>query len=132
MKPAKQMRPVDWGDMAVLMRSPSGKAESYAREFSRLGVPLTVARGGFYESLEITDLLSLLQLLDNPLQDLPLLAVLHSPLVGMTIDELATIRLMLLKGHCWAALQRFYEHSQSHAGWAKTERFLKNFPRVAA
>jgi len=59
-----------------------GKAESYAKEFSRLNVPLVVARGGFYSSLEISDLLSLLKVLDNPLQDLPLLAVLHSPLVA--------------------------------------------------
>src|SRR5258708_38484735 len=72
----REMRPVQWSDMAVLLRSPSGKAESYAKEFTRLGVPLLVARGGFYENMEVTDLLSLLQLLDNPLQDLPVLAVL--------------------------------------------------------
>ncbi|MDB6020629.1 MAG: ATP-dependent deoxyribonuclease subunit, partial [Pedosphaera sp.] len=124
---AKAMRPMKWGDMAVLMRSPSGKVESFAREFTRLGVPLTVARGGFYESMEITDLLSLLQLLDNPLQDLPVLAVLHSPLVGMSLDELAAIRLLLPKGHCWAALQRFHETSHEYLGWAKADRFLKNF-----
>ena len=124
---AKAMRPVEWGDMAVLLRSPSGKAESYAREFTRLGVPLTVARGGFYESMEITDLLSLLQLLDNPLQDLPALAVLRSPLVGMTLDELAAIRLMAPKVHCWTALQRFHETGAAHPGWPKADRFLKNF-----
>ena len=102
------------------------------REFTRLGIPLTVARGGFYESMEITDLLSLLQLLDNPLQDLPALAVLHSPLVGMSLDELAAIRLLLPKGHCWTALQRFHETSHEHPGWAKADRFLKNFRGVAA
>jgi len=122
-----EMRPVEWGDMAVLLRSPSGKAESYAREFTRLDVPLTVVRGGFYESLEITDLLSLLQALDNPLQDLPVLAVLHSPLVGMSLDELAAIRLMLPKAPFWTALQRFHELSRQHSGWPKTDRFLKNF-----
>ena len=87
------MRPVEWGDMAVLMRSPTGKAESFAREFARAGVPLVAARSGFYDSTEIADLLSLLQVLDNPLQDLPVLAVLRSPLVGMSLEELATLRL---------------------------------------
>src|SRR5262249_12377198 len=53
-------RAVEWSDMAVLLRSPSRKVESYAREFSRAGVPLVVARGGFYQSLEISDLLNLL------------------------------------------------------------------------
>jgi ATP-dependent helicase/nuclease subunit A len=123
----KQMRPVQWGDMAVLLRSPAGKAEGYAREFRRLGVPLSVARGGFYESLEITDLLSLLQLLDNPLQDLPAVAVLRSPLVGMSLDELAAIRLMAPKVHFWTALQRFHESSAAHPGWQKADRFLTNF-----
>src|SRR5436190_925729 len=95
-------RPLEWSDVAILLRSPANKSESYAKEFSRLQVPLQVARGGFYQSLEISDLLGLLQVLDNPLQDLPLLAVLHSPLVGLTLDELATIRLTV-KGPFWTA-----------------------------
>ncbi|HZV33003.1 MAG TPA: helicase-exonuclease AddAB subunit AddA [Verrucomicrobiae bacterium] len=123
----KSFRAVHWGDMAVLLRSPAGKAESYAREFTRVGIPLTIARNGFYESMEVTDLLSLLQLLDNPLQDVPVLAVLHSPLVGMTLDELASIRLIVPKGHCWAALQRFHETRKGQPGWTKADRFLKNF-----
>jgi ATP-dependent helicase/nuclease subunit A len=104
---ARQLRPVEWRDMVILLRSPRYKSESYAKEFARLGVPLQATRGGFYESTEITDLLSLLQLLDNPLQDLPLLAVLRSPLVGLTLDELAQIRLVHRQGHFWTALQRF-------------------------
>ncbi len=124
---SKAMRPVDWGDMAVLLRSPAGKAESYAREFTRLGVPLLVAQSGFYQSMEIADLLSLLQLLDNPLQDMPALAVLHSPLVGMSLDELAAIRLGLPKEHIWTALQRYHESTGGHSGWPKTDRFLKSF-----
>ena len=102
-------RPVQWRDMAILLRAPSRKAESFAKEFSRAGVPLQVARGGFYQNLEISDLLSLLQLLDNPLQDLPLLAVLHSPLVGLTLDELAIIRRTALKTRFWTALGRWHE-----------------------
>jgi len=44
--------------MTILLRSPSSKAESYAKEFARLNVPLLVERGGFYESMEILTLLS--------------------------------------------------------------------------
>jgi len=100
---AGRFRPVDWSDVAVLLRSPANKAERYAREFSRLNIPLDVQRSGFYESVEISDLVNLLQVLDNPLQDLPVLAVLHSPLVGLTVNELATIRLAA-KGPFWTAL----------------------------
>ncbi len=73
---AASFRPAKYSDLAVLLRSPRGKSEVYAREFERLGVPLTVARGGFFQSAEILDLLCLLQLLDNPLQDVPCIAVL--------------------------------------------------------
>jgi ATP-dependent helicase/nuclease subunit A len=100
---SNEFRPMEWRDVAVLLRSPARKAESYAKEFARLNVPLLVARGGFYQSLEIMDLLSLLQILDNPLQDVPILAVLRSPFVGLTLNELAQIRLAR-KGHFWNAL----------------------------
>jgi len=122
----KVFRAVEWSDMAVLLRSPSGKAEIFAREFSQLGVPLTVARGGFFTSVEISDLLSLLQVLDNPLQDLPVLAVLHSPLVGLTLNELAAIRLAAAKVPFWTAL---VSSQQSAAGNPQVADFLRRFDR---
>jgi ATP-dependent helicase/nuclease subunit A len=102
----KRFRPAEWRDLAVLLRAPSGKAEIYAKEFQHAGVPLVVERGGFYDSNEILDLLSLLQLLDNPLQDVPAIAVLRSPLVGLSLDELAQIRLAAKGVHFWTALNR--------------------------
>ncbi len=104
----KALRRVEWRDMVVLMRSPGSRVESYAQEFHRAGVPLHAARGGFYEALEVSDLLNLLRLLDNPLQDLPLLAVLRSPLVAMSLEELVGLRVASEKGILlWDALTRF-------------------------
>jgi len=122
----KEIRPVDWRDMVVLLRAPANKAEGYAKQFERAGVPLNVARGGFYETSEVADILNLLILLDNPLQDVPLLAVLRSPLVALSLDELATIRLAT-KGHFWTALVR----SQAHAQGAnsRVSKFLGRFSR---
>jgi ATP-dependent helicase/nuclease subunit A len=102
----KVFRPVEWRDMAVLLRAPANKAEGYAKEFERAGVPLVVEGGGLYESAEILDLLSLLQLLDNPLQDVPCIAALRSPLVGLSLDELGEIRLAAKGGHFWTALNQ--------------------------
>ena len=112
-KDTKVFRAVKWSDMAVLLRSPGPKADIFAKEFSRLGVPLLVARGGFFASLEISDLLSLLRLLDNPLQDVPVLAVLHSPLVGLRVDELAAIRLAATKVPFWTALLRWRDRESA-------------------
>lgn len=98
-------RPVRWEDMVVLLRSPGSKAETFAREFHRAQVPLSAARGGFLESSEISDLMSILQLLDNPLQDIPLAAVLRSPFVGFAVEELAEVRIALRRQPLWTALQ---------------------------
>jgi len=112
-------------------RSPKGKVESYVKEFARLGVPLTAARGGFYESLEIRDLISLFQVLDNPLQDYPLLAVLRSPMGGFSADDLAFVRAENPRGRFWTALVRWRE--SRGAGGARPEltqragRFLDRF-----
>jgi ATP-dependent helicase/nuclease subunit A len=103
----KISRPVEWRDMVVLLRSPRNKAEIFAREFNRVGMPLHVKRESFYSATEISDLISLLQLLDNPMQDLPLLAVLRSPLVGLSVDELALIRAGQHDDRFWAAMFKF-------------------------
>ncbi len=126
----KAFRAAEWRDMAVLLRSPSGKAEIFAREFEHAGVKLSVACGGFYETSEVLDLLSLLQLLDNPLQDVPGIAVLHSPLVGCSLDELAEIRL-LAGGHFWYALSQAQgpKSRVQSVTRAKIERFLERFHR---
>jgi len=125
-----RFRPVLWRDIAILLRSPRGRSEIFAKEFERAGIPLAVARGGFYQSAEILDLLSLLQLLDNPLQDVPCLAVLRSPLVGLSLDELAEIRLAAPDKHFWTALQRGAETGAGPAATrAKVSRFRERFSR---
>ena len=124
-------RAVAWRDMAVLLRAPANKAEAYAKEFERAGVPLVVERGGFYDSTEIADLLSLLRLLDNPLQDIPAIAVLRSPLAGLSLDELATIRLAAKNVHFWTALNQAQkaEHGAGKELHQKIGKFLERFSR---
>ncbi|MCL4179107.1 MAG: UvrD-helicase domain-containing protein [Verrucomicrobia bacterium] len=133
-------RAVRWLDMAILMRSPGGKAEAYAKVFERLRIPLQLVRGGFFESPEITDLLCLLRVLDNPLQDLPLLTVLRAPWVALTPNELAGVRLSSRTAYYWTALRRFHRLHRpgqafpntadgtspggASAAWLKVDRFL--------
>src|SRR6266851_8946777 len=129
---ARRIRPVTWSDMVVLLRSPRSKVEAFAREFSRAGLPLQAARGGFFDALEIMDLLNLLKLLDNPLQDVPLLAVLHSPLVGLTLEELAEIRAQSREKPFWITLQRFHRGGRrgddsAASAWDKVDLFLRLF-----
>ncbi|MBL9137015.1 MAG: UvrD-helicase domain-containing protein [Verrucomicrobiales bacterium] len=99
-------RPVEWQDMVVLHPAPRPVAERWARRFMAARVPLDVRRGGFFEAMEVSDLVHLIRLLDNPHQDQPLLAVLRSPLVGLSLVELAAVRLAGPKVDLWEALGR--------------------------
>ncbi|HSY09567.1 MAG TPA: 3'-5' exonuclease, partial [Candidatus Dormibacteraeota bacterium] len=126
----KIFRAVEWRDMAILMRAPSGKAEIIAKQFERAGIPLVVERGGFFNSGEILDLLSVLQLLDNPLQDVPCIAVLRSPLVSCSLDELAEIRLAA-GSHFWFAVNQIQnsKFKIQNETRSKVEKFLERFHR---
>lgn len=126
-----KFRAMEWRDAAILLRSPGSRSEIYVKEFEQAGVPLAVARGGFYQSAEILDLLSLLELLDNPLQDVPCIAVLRSPLVALSLDELAEVRLAAKDRHFWTAFNRAHngklENKSEMAG--KIGKFLERFGR---
>ncbi|MCO5053520.1 MAG: UvrD-helicase domain-containing protein [Verrucomicrobiae bacterium] len=99
-------RPVEYSDMVVLLRAAAGKTEMFAKAFHQFGIPLQAERAGFLEAQEIADGLNLLRLLDNPLQDLPLLGVLRSPFVGLSAEELAQLRIAEPKGRLWIATQK--------------------------
>ena len=86
-------RPVRCGDIAILLRSTKNVAERYARALEARGIPAVSQQGGgFFRSLEITVLLSLLAVIDNPRQDVALVSALRSPLYGFTEDDLASLR----------------------------------------
>ena len=128
----QQERPPQWRDMVVLLRATTGKVESYAKEFNKAGVPLLASGLGLFESLEVNDLRNILLLLDNPLQDRPLLAVLRSPLVGLSADELAEIRLAQKKCRYWVALERWHTAASKKSrtpAFEKIDLFLERFRR---
>ncbi len=86
-------RPAEFGDMVILLRSVSGWAEVFRDVLGKMGIPAcTGSRTGYFSALEIQTVLSFLKVLDNPKQDVPLTAVLHSPIVGLSGKELADIR----------------------------------------
>lgn len=79
-----------FGEIAILMRSMKPRAEILARTLNLLGIPAHAeTSGGLFESLESRDILSLLAVLDNAQQDIPLAAVLASPLLGDPLDATA-------------------------------------------
>lgn len=86
-------RPARYGDFCILLRSANKYAHAYAKELQQAGIPARAASaGGFFLAAEIGVMVSLLQVIDNPNQDIPLLAVLMSPLYGFSADDCARLR----------------------------------------
>lgn len=90
----KAMRPCRPRDFCILLRSPKGRTSVYAQQLDRLGIRSWAdTSGDFLSTREISVLVSLLQVIDNPLQDVPLIAVMLSPMFSFTPDDLAEVRL---------------------------------------
>ncbi|WP_292018308.1 helicase-exonuclease AddAB subunit AddA [Megasphaera sp. UBA4382] len=88
------MEPVSWRHMVVLLRSLKNKAQVMARIFQEAGIPVYADEsGGYFAAIEVQVMLALLRCIDNPEQDLPMAAVLRSPLVKMDESALACLHL---------------------------------------
>jgi len=86
-------REIIYSDIVILLRTIQGKAFRYAIELNELDIPVSLPGGeGYLEAEEISAVLSLLEIIDNPWQDIPLAATMRNRLFGFTADELAEIR----------------------------------------
>ncbi len=102
---AEALRPCRPEDIVILMRSPGPRLKRYARALEERGIPCAAQENeDFFSSMEVAVVCSLLEILDNPRQDVPLIAVLRSPLAGFSPDRLATIRGLHPDGDFYEAL----------------------------
>ncbi len=100
-------RPVRFGDICILLRSPKNKAQAYRDAFLREGInSWSDSRTGFLKAKEIGVITAFLQVLDNPYRDIPLLTVLMSDLFGFSPEQIAKIRLLDRKAPFYSALQQ--------------------------
>ncbi|MDO4329614.1 MAG: helicase-exonuclease AddAB subunit AddA [Lachnospiraceae bacterium] len=89
-KEANQYRRARYGDIVILLRSLSGWAEIFVNGLMNEGIPAYAqSQAGYFDTTEVETMLSLLAVIDNPIQDIPLAAVMRSPMIGMTDEELA-------------------------------------------
>ncbi len=103
----EKQRKACYGDFCILLRSVKGCAKDFVDELTSRGIPVSCEAGdNFISSPEIMFMISLLKIIDNPVDDIPLTAVMLSPVFGFTADDLADMRSVLRKGavyHCVVA-----------------------------
>lgn len=94
-KETGEYRQLKYKDIVILLRATKNWAEIFLDELGLEGIPVYADTGsGYFESIEIRTIMSLLKVIDNPLQDVPMIAVLKSPFMGFTAEELGDIRMV--------------------------------------
>jgi len=121
-----------WSDFAILLRSWK-KTSRFEQALEELDIPVTKSGGsGFFYTVEIASLLSLLTVILNPLQDVPLIGALRSPLFGFSPDELAEIRLQNTDVSFFEALELAApEHEKGTQFLADLSRWRDTAPDMA-
>ena len=103
------LRPVNYSDIVILLRSPGSWGDELVEQLSARGIPShRMSVSGYFGTSEVQTVLSLCHVIDNPLQDIPLAAVLRSPFFDFCDEELAKLRLE--GSHAF-----FYDHVKEYA-----------------
>ncbi|MDD4888596.1 MAG: helicase-exonuclease AddAB subunit AddA [Phycisphaerae bacterium] len=126
---AKAWRAARPRDVVILLRTAARVAQRFAEELTAIGLPVHATQpGGYFEAVEVADIRALLAVIDNPRQDIPLAAVLRSPLMSLadsdplSVDELAGIRLAAPDEQFWDAVRQAAADADALA--ARLQRFL--------
>ena len=124
-KETREYRPVEYGDIVILLRTAYGWAETFREVLASQGIPVyCTSRTGYFSALEIVTVLNYLKVCDNPLQDIPLMGVLRSPIVGCTSQELAELRIQYPKGLLYESVTAYVGES-SKTDFLNEKDFLK-------
>lgn len=113
-------RPLAYKDIVILLRATKNWSEVFLDELGMEGIPVYADTGtGYFESIEIRTIMSLLKVVDNPMQDVPMISLLRSPIMNFTAEELGNIRLVNKEKY-------FYENMQTIVlGEVEVDELLK-------
>ncbi|MFC4322314.1 helicase-exonuclease AddAB subunit AddA [Litchfieldia salsa] len=122
----ERTRNLMYRDIVILLRSMPW-APQMMEEFKQQGIPVYANLStGYFEATEVAIMMSLLKVIDNPYQDIPLASVLRSPIVGLDANELAAIRIQEKSGYFYGALKSFVKNQPVTDQTAhKVQLFLK-------
>ena len=117
-KETGKLRKASYKDIVILLRTTSGWDEEFKEILEEEGIPVHVtSKTGYFASTEIQELLHFLQILDNPLQDIPFYGVLHSFFGGFSEEEIAMVKAAYpKKRYLYDAVKAYAEEGQGIAG----------------
>lgn len=122
----KVHRPATYRDIVILLRSMSNWSEVFVTTLMQEGIPAYADTGtGYFQTLEIITVLNMLRIIDNPRQDIPLVGVLYSPIVGITTTELAMIRVSAQNVSMYTAVIHYIEVGSDPTIQSKLSGFME-------
>ncbi|MBE4909282.1 helicase-exonuclease AddAB subunit AddA [Bacillus luteolus] len=126
----KRTRNITYRDIVILLRSMPW-APQILEEFKQQGIPLYAdLRSGYFNATEVAIMMSLLKVIDNPFQDIPLVSVLRSPIVGLDETELAVIRISSKQTSYYEAMTAFIKEGHTDSQLInKVKAFYENLQR---
>lgn len=126
-------RPAKYSDIVILLRTVSGWAEVFGEVLGDMGIPcFTGSQKGYFSATEVRTVLSYLQILDNPVQDIPLVSVLRSAIGGITDEELAKIRSSSEETYFYDCVQEYRAHGSEKELCRKLDDFFAVFEELRA
>lgn len=124
-KQTEQLRNLQYRDIVILLRSMTW-APTIVEELKQQGIPVYAELStGYFEAIEVQVMLSLLKVIDNPQQDIPLASVLRSPIVGIDEEGLAQLRLAAPKENYYHALNIYVTRGEDQFLKEAIQQFLQ-------
>ncbi|OOM11072.1 helicase-exonuclease AddAB subunit AddA [Clostridium saccharobutylicum] len=117
-KETGEYRPLRYKDIVILLRATKNWSESLLEELGKEGIPVYADTGsGYFESIEIRTIISLLKVIDNPMQDIPMIALLRSPIMNFSAEELSDIRLVNKEKYFYENIKYIVDESSEENGY---------------
>ncbi len=125
-KDGEGVKKAEYRDFCILLKNTKDKADKYVNALKNKGIPCYCENTqGFFKATEIQTILSLMRIIDNPLQDIPLVSSMISPIFGFTPDELSEMRNNYRNGPYWFCLKKSAEN-----GKRKSKAFIEEIKRL--
>lgn len=117
-------RPAQYRDIVILLRTVSGWADEFTHILQGMGIPsYGTSRTGYFSALEVVTVLNYLKICDNPRQEIPFEAVLFSPIVGCTAEELAEIKIAFPEEKNYQAVRSYLQSGENEVLRKNSKRF---------
>lgn len=131
-KKTKEYRKIMPRDIVILLRTTKNYSDIFSAEISKIGIPVfSDTNGQYLNSLEISLMISVLKVIDNPMQDIALIATLRSPVGGFTDSELVDIRLVDKNCSFFEAMQKVAGQNEGELS-KKVNSFLNQIDKWQA